>query len=218
MTRLNIFITPSRGKMALMMTMPITRTPLLCIATLLLATMQVAGAQNIYKCTQGGRDTYTDHPCPGAAGELLHQADDTEVIDRYLRLGQDNLAQQYAETRHLQALYKQRLAVRQQTNDDKARRQDEDAATAQQRADDTRQQALTDEAANRERLRAENDALRQQNDQYRDQLAEPVYNDSPGYWGAPPYYDHDHGHEPPRPPREPVFHSCRQLAGGRVQC
>ena len=32
-------------------------------------------AQNIYKCTQGGKLEFTDHPCPGKAGELIHQAE-----------------------------------------------------------------------------------------------------------------------------------------------
>ncbi len=204
------------------------------VALLLLAAVPVAAAQNIYKCTRAGQVEYTDHPCPGAHAELIHEADDSEVIDQYLRLGQDALAKRYAESHHLQALYEQRLAAHQQTREDAAQRQTDAAIAAGQRDEQAQyqahEQALADDAANRERLRAENDALRQQNDQYRDQLAQPVYNAPPAYWGATPRYrgghrDHDHhdgddhdneGYPPPS--KEPVFHPCTQLAGGRVKC
>jgi hypothetical protein len=192
-------------------------------AALLLAAAGTAGAQNIYKCTQGGQVAYTDHPCPNGSGELLHRADDTEVIDRYLRLGQDDLAKRYADSRHLETLYQQRLDARQQAMEEKAQRQADEAYAAEQRAEETRQQTLADEAAEHDRLQAENEALRQQNADYQNQLSQPVYNAPPAYWVAPPYrnrhrdHDGDHDHRPP-PSDEPVFHPCKQLAGGRTQC
>ncbi len=197
---------------------------LLYTAVLLLAATGTAGAQNIYKCTQNGQVAYTDHPCPGGNGELLHQADDTEVIDRYLRLGQDDLAKRYADSRHLETLYQQRLDARQQAMEEKARRQADEAYAAEQRAEETQQQALADQAAERDRLQAENEALRQQNDAYQDQLNQPVYNAPPAYWAAPPYprrhrdRDHDGDHRPPPVSDKPIFHPCKQLAGGRTQC
>lgn len=197
----------------------------LYVVVLLLAAAGPAGAQNIYKCTQGGQVAYTDHPCPNGSGELLHQADDTEVIDRYLRLGQDELAKRYADSRHLEALYQQRVDARQQAMDEKAQREADDAYAAQQRAEEARQQALADQAAERDRLHAENEALRQQNADYQNQLSQPVYNAPPVYWGPPPYRDRhrdrdrddDRDHRPPSSD-EPVFHPCKQLAGGRTQC
>lgn len=187
-----------------------------CIAILLLATAQVAGAQSIYKCTKAGQVEYTDHPCPGGKGELIHQATDSEIIDQYLDLGQDALAKRYADSHHLEALYNELLKTRQQ----------EVAARVQRQADEARlldwnakQQALLDAAADRGRLQGENDALRQQNDQYLDQQAQPDYGYTPAYWGAiPPYRDHGHDHDSHRPPPKPVFHPCTQLAGGRVRC
>lgn len=208
--------------MTVTMKTSMTGKHLLCVAALLLAAAGAAGAQNIYKCTQAGQVAYTDHPCPGGNGELLHQADDTEIIDRYLRLGQDALAKHYAESRHLEALYQQRVDAHQQAMEERAQRETDDAYVAEQRQREAQQQALTDKAAERDRLQAENDALRQQNDQYQDQLSQPVYNPPPAYWGAP-YPGHhdghdDHDHHRPPPSREPVFHPCKQLAGGRTQC
>lgn len=193
------------------------------IALLLLAAAGTASAQDIYKCTQGGNLVYTDQPCPRGTGELLHQADDTEIIDRYLRLGQDHLAKGYADSHHLQALYEDRLKIHQQALDEKAQRLADAAYADEQRAYQEQQQALTEEAAEREQLQAENDALRQQNDAYQDQLNQPVYVPQPVYM-APypnrrPGRDHDGGgNDRPRPPKEPVFHPCKQLAGGRTQC
>jgi hypothetical protein len=189
-----------------------------CTALVLIGTMQVAGAQNIYKCNHGGRIEYTDHPCPGNSGELIHQADDSEVIDQYLDLGQEAVAKRYAQSHHLDALYEDRLKVHQQRMEETAQRQADEAVAAKQREFDAHQQALADEAANRDRLQAENDALRQQNDQLRDQAAQPVEQYAPNVW-APPYWDrgHDHDHHP-HPPQAPVSHPCRQLAGGRVEC
>jgi hypothetical protein len=206
------------------------RISLSCLALLLLAAAGTAGAQNIYKCTVGGQVSYTDHPCPQGDGELLHRADDTEVIDRYLRLGQDKLAKSYADSHHLEALYQQRIEARQQAQDEKEQRQADEAYAAQQRAEQERQQALVDEAAERNRLQGENEALRQQNEAYQEKLQQQAYNPPPAYWlpyptrrpGRGHDHDHDHhsdgdGHHRP-PPKEPVFHPCKQLAGGRVQC
>lgn len=185
-----------------------------------------AAAQNIYKCSQpDGSVAYTDHPCPAGHGELLHKADDTEVIDRYLRLGQDNLAKQYADARHLDELYKDRLAAYQSAQEEKAQRQQQDATAAQQRDDEARQQALFDQATTRNRLEAENNSLRQQNDQYRDELSQPASEYAPVYWGGapPPYRRQPHpGDRDPgshwAPPKAPVYQPCTQLAGGRVKC
>jgi hypothetical protein len=198
----------------------------LYIAIMLLAAVPAVGAQSIYKCTtRSGQLEYTDRPCPGGKGELIHQADDGEIIDQYLRLGQEAKAKTYADAHHLEALYQQRLAAYQQQVQDNAQRQADEAVATQQRDEAARQQALADDAASRDRLRAENDALRRQNDEYRDQLAQPAYNAPPAYWGAvPPYWnghhddDHDHDSHHPPPSKEPVFHPCKQLAGGRVQC
>lgn len=204
--------------------------PAAAFALLLLA--PGADAQNIYKCAQaGGGVAYTDRPCPSGKGELLHKADDSERIDSYLRLGQDELASQYADARHLDALYKERVAIYQQEQQDKAQREQDDAIAAQQRDDEARQQAMLDQISDRNRLQAENHSLRQQNDQYRDELTQPAENSyAPTDWGivAPPYYrppygypphghDGDHEHHHPQP-KEPVFHPCTQLAGGRVRC
>lgn len=205
------------------------------VAALLLAASPLS-AQDIYKCTKGGQVAYTDQPCPGDSGQLLHKADDAEVIDQYLRLGQDNLAHQYADAHHLEALYQERLAAYQQTQEEKADRQADEEIAAQQQQEHAQQQAIAEAAANRERLRDENDALRQENDDYRGQLADSVYNAPPAYWGGVPSYgygygdrdrnhDHDHNHydpnQPHRPqtqPQQPIFHPCQQLAGGRVNC
>jgi len=196
-----------------------------CAAAILLAAASLfatANAQNIYKCTDGGHVSYTDVPCTGKHGELLHQADDTEIIDQYLRLGQDAKAQSYAHAHNLDALYNQRLAAYQARMKERARREADAAASAQQQADLARQQVLADQAADSAELRAQNQLLREQNNQYQSELAQPVYN-SPGvYWNpAPPYWNRPHegqsGHGRP-PADEPVFHPCTQLAGGRVTC
>lgn len=207
------------------------------LAALLLIAAPVT-AQNIYKCTTAGQVAYTDHPCPDGTGQLLHKADDAEVIDQYLRLGQDKLARQYAESRHLDELYQQRLKAYQQTQDKEAQRQAAEAMAEQKRE---KQQALADAAARRAQLRDENDALRQENQDYRNQLEQPVYNAPPAYWGRTPSYgygrqdgyrgyrdhrdrdrdrNHYDPHEPhrPQPQQQPVFHPCTQLAGGRVKC
>jgi hypothetical protein len=174
-----------------------SRTGLLCTAFLLLATAQAAGAQNIYKCTKGGQLEYTDRPCPGGSGELIHQASDSEIIDQYLDLGQEGLAKRYAASHHLQGLYQQRADAYQQKMEAQAQQRADDE---KQRADDAEQQAQLSEAAYRGRLQGENNALREQNDQYLDQLTQPVYGDGTGYapiyWGAlAPAGNHDHNHD-----------------------
>lgn len=211
----------------MLLTMKALTAPNLLFALALLAASPMAAAQSIYKCTHAGQVEYTDHPCAKGSGEVIHQADDSEIIDQHLRLGQDAQAKSYAQTHHLEALYKQRVAAYQQAQDAKARDEAQAAADAQRRDEQAQQQALADEAANRRHLRAENEALREQNDAYRDQLAQPP--PQPAYYGgiyAPPYrdhrhdhdHDHDHDHPPGPPPGKTVFHPCTQLAGGRVQC
>jgi len=195
---------------------------LLCMALLALAAATNAPAQNIYKCTQNGQEVYTDHPCPAGQGELLHQANDTEIIDRYLRLGQDEQARRFAESRQLESLYQQRLEQRQQALDQQAQDEADRAYAAELQAEQERlqaeEQARVDEAAERARLEAENAALRQQNADYQDQLNQPVYAPPP-YW-APPRPDHhdDHGGNHRPPPRDPSYQPCQQLAGGRTVC
>ena len=202
-----------------------------CLALLLSVSLATpAAAQNIYKCTRGGQVEYTDKPCEGRNGELVHKADDTEIIDRYLRLGQNDAAKNYADARQLQALYQQRLEAHVAAVNEQARRAaEEDAAAARQRAQQEQQQALADAEASREQLRAENDALRQQNAQYQNELTQPPGIYATPYWGTPrprwpprpdPGHDHDDGHgghRPPTPP-PPVFHPCETLAGGRLRC
>jgi hypothetical protein len=203
--------------------------PNLLFALALLAASPLAAAQNIYKCTHAGQVEYTDHPCAKGSGEVIHQADDSEVIDQHLRLGEDAQAQSYAQTHHLEALYKQRVAIYRQAQEAKARDEAQATADAQRRDEQAQQQTLIDAAANRNRLRAENEALREQNDAYRDQLTQPP--PQPAYYGGiyaspyrEPHHDHDHdndhghGHQPQPPPGKTVFHPCTQLAGGRVQC
>ncbi len=218
--------------MKLTMKILLTPTRLALLAALLLAASPIA-AQDIYKCTKGDQLIYTDRPCPDGNGHLLHKADDAEVIDQYLRLGQDSLARQYSDSRHLEALYKDRVAAYQQAQEEKADKQANEKIAAQQREELARHQALADAASNRERLRDENNALRRQNDDYRNQLVAPAYNNPPAYWrGAPAYGygergghgghrgDHDHydPNEPHSQQQQPVFHPCTQLAGGRVNC
>jgi hypothetical protein len=183
-------------------------------------------AQNIYKCSKAGQVVYTDQPCAGDRGTLLHQADATDIIDQYLRLGQVAQAERYAQTHHLEALYRQRLATHRQNLAQRERLQDEAFAAAQQRDAEARALAAANAAADAERLRAENDALRQQNAQYQSQLAQPVYA-PPAAWYPPPRYPYRHSRpgrpydlHPTFPPQssEPVFHPCQQLAGGRVKC
>lgn len=211
--------------MIVTMSNPLPRMRLGCVAALLLIAAPVASAQNIYKCTQAGRIEYTDHPCAGAKGQLIHQADDSEILDQYLDLGQDALARRYADAHHLDALYRQRREAYRQRMQARAAQQAAQALADQRRQQASRQQAQVDEAANRGRLQGENDALRQQIDQYRDQQAQSSYRNVPAYYGAPAYwnpgYGHEHeqhDHDQPGPPPQPVFHPCTQLAGGRVQC
>lgn len=225
---------------------PLTRMqqPYICKASLalafsLLGAMPALHAQNIYKCSRGGQVEYTDHPCPGRSGVLIHKADDSEIIDQYLDLGQFDIARRYAQSRHLDALYRQRMDIYNQRMLARAKKQADEAAAAKQHAEEARQQALVAAAANQGRLQGENDALHQQINQYRDQQPTATYNNGGAYWGgAPAYwntpgngdYGHGDGHgdghghgpghdqRPPTPPAQPIFHPCTQLAGGRVQC
>lgn len=214
--------------MVVTMSTPISATYLPCLALLLLSLAGPAAAQNIYKCTHGGQVEYTDKPCAGRSGELVHKADDSEIIDRYLRLGQNDAAKNYADARQLQALYQQRLEAYVQAANEQARRQVDEAAAARQREQQAQQQALADDEANRVRLTAENEALRQQNAQYQDELTQPAGIYASPYWGAPPPRwprrddqhdrDDDHGDHGPIGPRSPAFHPCETLAGGRLRC
>jgi len=196
-----------------------------CLALLLsVAVSWPASAQNIYKCSHGGQIEYTDKPCPGS-GELVHRADDTEIIDRYLRLGQVDAAKNYADARQLQALYQQRLQAHAQAEKERAQRQaDEAAEAARQREQEAQQQALADADANRQQLLIENEALRQQNAQYQDELARPPGVYASPYWGTSPRWprrhdEHrDHDGHPAVGPQPPAFHPCETLAGGRLRC
>jgi hypothetical protein len=197
-----------------------------CLAIAVLATSGVANAQDIFKCTKAGQVVYTDRPCANGKGELLHQADDTEIIDQYLDLGQDDAAKRYADAHNIASLYALRLDARKQRMKAKAQRQADQAAADRQRQEADLRQAQIDAAAARGRLQGENDALRRQNAQYEAQLAQPVTNDAgpyynavPVYWGgAPPYGGHGPGTTPPSPPPPPVFHPCVPVAGGTVKC
>ena len=201
--------------MTIAMKTPATRKRLVCTALLLLAAAQTAHAQSIYKCTKAGQVEYTDHPCTSGKGELIHQASDSEIIAQYLDLDQDALAKNYADSHHLEALYKDLLEARQQKMEARALQQ---ADEAKQRDEAARQQALVNEAAYRGWLQGQNDALRQQqNDQYLDQ-DQPVYGYAPVYWGAvPPYWNHghDHGHGTHPPPPRPVPHAPPAGARGK---
>lgn len=208
------------------------------IALLALAPLE-AGAQDIYKCTQGGQVAYTDQPCPAGKGELLHQADAAETIDYYLRLGQDGLAAAWAKARHLDALYRERLVIHQAAQEARAEQARQAAELAQQQAEQARAQAAQTaalqaqvaQANERERLQAENDALREQNATYQAELSQPTYLVPPYGWaGSRPYLPfhpprsdrHEpgqpHAHRPPPVRDQPLVKSCTALAGGRVQC
>ena len=136
--------------MKAIMTNSLSSNRLFLTAALLFCATPLA-AQNIYKCTQGGQLTYTDHPCAGNSGQLIHKADDAEVIDQFLRLGQNDRAQQYAQARHLDALYKERLIAYQQAQQEKADRQLSEEMAARDRAEEAQQQSLADAAARHER-------------------------------------------------------------------
>jgi len=221
--------------------MSLPRLALPCLAALALAVLPPrVGAQNIYKCTQGGQLTYTDHPCAAGKGELLHQADNAEIIDQYLRLGEDAQAEAWAKARHLEDLYQQRLALRDARLKAQAEQARQDALAAQQQAEQAReqaaaqaqQQALAAQAAQNAQLQAENAALRQQNASYQSALSQPVY--APVYGGIaypPPYRgdrhgdhhddhrdDHHGGDAPPPANDRLLFKNCNVKAGGRADC
>lgn len=207
------------------------RKPLACAAAILLAAtaLGAAHAQNIYKCTSHGQVSYTDVPCPGEQGELLHQASDTEVIDQFLRLGQNERAQSYAHAHHLDDLYAQRLTLYQQQLTQRAEQAAAEATAAQQSAELARQQAQAEQAASNTALREQNQLLREQNSQYQAELSQPNYNPAPIYWNpapnywtpAPPYHQRPpggHRGNGKPPANAPIYHGCTQLAGGRVSC
>ena len=198
-----------------------------------------AGAQDIYKCMQDGQVAYTDQPCATGKGELLHQADAAETIDHYLRLGQDRLAEAWARAHHLDALYRERLAIHQAAQEARAEQARQAAELAQQQAEQARAQAQqtaalqaqAEQAAERERLQAENDALREQNATYQAELSQPTYLAPPYGWAGsypyPPFHPphsghhepgHPHAHQPPPVRDQPLVKSCTALAGGRTQC
>lgn len=208
------------------------RFALPCLAAFALAAPPLcADAQNIYKCTQSGQLTYTDQPCAAGKGELLHQADNTEIIDQYLRLGEEAKAQAWAKARHLDDLYRQRVALRDARVQAQAEQAQQDALAAQEQAEQAReqaaaqaqQQALAAQATQNAQLQAENATLRQQNADYQSALAQPVYAPvyAPVYGGVsypPPHHDH-HGNGTPPPVKGPLlFKSCKNKAGGRVDC
>lgn len=205
----------------------LARTQLACTAAILLGAISPLGpghAQNIYKCTSNGHISYTDVPCAGEAGKLLHQANDAEIIDQFLRLGQGDRAQSYAHAHHLDDLYTQRLTLYQQQLTQRAEQAAAEATAAQQSAELARQQALAEQAANSAALRAQNQLLREQNSQYQAELSRP-YNAAPLYWNpAPNYWPYgnrrrdDHRGDGKPPANAPVYHPCTQLAGGRVKC
>ncbi|TAL86159.1 MAG: DUF4124 domain-containing protein [Rhodanobacter sp.] len=202
------------------------------VAITLLGVASTAAAQNIYKCPFGKGVEYTDRPCPGHTGKLIHQADDTEIIDQYLDLGRIDAAERYAASRNLMGLYHSRLAVYQRRQQVRQQRQLADAKAEQaqsvQAVRDAKQQALADQQARQARLLAENDVLREQNAHYRDALNRPGYNYVPNYWGAGRQrrgerdgdgrHHHDRDDHHVKPIDKPVFHPCQQLAGGRVKC
>lgn len=208
-----------------------------CLAALLAAAPCAAVAQNIYKCTKNGQVAYTDQPCPAGKGELLHQADASETIDRYLRLGQLQLAESWAKSHHREALYGERLALHQQAAKARDERAAQDAEQRAQQAHDLaeRQAREREQAAQAARvsaqaqLEAENTALRQQNAAYQAELSQPVYVPvyAPGYldaghrWPPRPGHGHDHNRPDNRPPPvtgQPLVKRCGSLTGGRAAC
>ena len=213
------------------------------VASALLALLAVAppgaGAQNIYKCVQGDQVAYTDHPCPAGKSELLHQADATETIDHYLRFGQDGLAAAWAKARHLDALYRERLAIHHAAEEARAEQARQADELAQRQAEQARAQARqaaalqaqAEQANERAQLQAENDALREQNAAYQAELNQPAFLVPPYGWAGsrpyPPFHaprpDHrepgqPHAQQPPSVRDQPRVKNCTTLAGGRMQC
>lgn len=191
---------------------------ILCLGLLLLGVTSGVPAQNIYRCPHGSGFEYTDQPCAGSKGEMLHKASDQEIIDSYIRLGQLDTAKQYAASRNLNDLYQQRLEAHIQNQEQR----DQAAANeAAQREVEQQAQALADQKAH---LQDQNELLREQNEQYRDELSQPPPEYPPVYQegylgGAPGWGGGAYRPDRPRPkPTPPIFHPCTQLAGGRVQC
>ena len=153
------------------------------------------------------RLAYTDHPCPGGNGELIHQADDSEVIDQYLRLGQDALAKQYADSHHLDALYQQRLAAHQQRWTNDAQRQADEATPRNSATSRRASRRWPTKPPNATGCRPKTRRCASRTTTYRDQLRQPVYNAATAYWGVVPPY----GNATPRP--SPATATARKRAG-----
>lgn len=174
------------------------------VAAALFVAAGAASAQSIYKCPHGNTVEYTDHPCAKPGGELIHKADPAETIDYLLNTGKTEAAKRYATEHNDVPLYQARLAVYQQRQKDLVAKTAADAvALEKQAAAEKQQQALQAQQDRTARLEAQNDLLRDQNADYRDQLEQPVietpaygYGNGLGYgrW-RPPYTDHGHDHE-----------------------
>lgn len=195
----------------------------------LLGPLQNAMAQAIYKCPIAGGVEYTDRPCPGHHGELIHQPDDSETIDHLIASGQLDAAKRYADAHRIEALYKSRLDAYRQRMEKISKQQAADAIAEQKAQEQAKReasrQAIADEQARQARLEAQNELLREQNAQYQQQLNQPANNYVPYYGGRremPRRRDHDHDHDGDRKkssaPKQPVFHPCTPIAGGTVKC
>lgn len=187
---------------------------LLLVATLL-AAAGAASAQNIYKCPHGKTVEYTDSPCARPGGELIHKADVAETIDYLLNTGKADAAERYATEHGDHALYESRLAAYKQRQKDSAAKTAAAALSLEIEAAAQKQQQLSEAQRDRAaRLQAQNDLLRDQNADYRDQLQQqplievPAYSYGTGlgYYGRRPFphghhggqdRDHDgnHGHD-----------------------
>jgi hypothetical protein len=212
-------------------------TWILLAAGVLPGPLQTAAAQAIYKCPIAGGVEYTDRPCPGDRGQLIHQPDDSETIDHLIASGQFDAAKRYADAHHVEALYKLRLDAYRQHMEQIGRQQAADALAeqnAQAKAErEANRQAVADEQARQARLEAQNELLREQNAQYQQQLNQPAVNYVPYYGGVREMprrrdrdrehdHDHDRNHDGDKDkasaPKQPVFHPCTPIAGGTVKC
>jgi hypothetical protein len=208
-------------------------TWVLLVTGALFGPLRTAMAQAIYKCPLAGGVEYTDRPCLGHRGELIHQPDDSETIDHLIASGQLDAAKRYADAHHLDALYKSRLDAYQQRMERISKQQAAEALAdrkAQEQAErEASRQAIAVEQARQARLEAQNELLREQNAQYQQQLNRPENIYVPYYGGVremPRGRDHDRhrdrdGHgdkDKASTPKQPVFHPCTPIAGGTVKC
>lgn len=127
----------------------------------------VASAQSIYKCPlRGGGYEYTDTPCTGPGGKVVHKAtsgeiaakvnaDDRQAMLSLLRIGAVQEAKHYAIAHHQEALYNSIVASLIQEQAAAEQRRKQQAEIAQQQ----RAQAVIDKM---NRLSAENQELHQQ--------------------------------------------------------